>query len=400
MPHYIDDFVKQLSKKFLFHQSIIRRFAFWFGYEQAIKIISALKRPPSYYSIRANTLKTSRARLMDILESMDIEVNAHPQLKEAILIPVKGPFRIPERPKKVVAYKTAAEGVMRGANLYAGGVREANNIKKNDEVVIIDKYGQRVGLGITQMSGEEMLLHKKDIIAVKTIKSVFKIPLLRDSEPWRQGLFYQQTIPSMVTVYALNPQPGDKILDMCAAPGGKLTHIAQLTKNKAKIVAVDHSSKKLKQLKALIQRLEIKAKVKLLKADSRKLTLRFKENTFDKILLDPPCSALGIRPKLFDGIRERDIVISATYQRGFLKAAVKLVKKNGIIVYSTCTLDPLENELNIKFITDNFDVEVEEQGTILGTYGMPIVDFYKQVQRFYPHTHDTPGYFIAVLKKK
>jgi len=402
MPHYISDFVKRLSKQYFFSPSIINRLAFWFGYPRTRDILSALKRPTSYYPIRVNTLKTTRANLMDLLEKLlNIEVKPHPLLTEAILIPVKGPYKIPNRPKKVVAYKTAAEGVMRGADLYAPGVREADdNIEPNDEVVIVDKYGQKVGVGLAQLDSDQMLEHKKDKIAVKVTKSLYWIPHLRNTAPWNEGLFYQQTIPSMVTVHVLDPQPNEKILDMCAAPGGKTSHIAQLTKNKAKIIAVDHSSRKVKTLKQTLSRLGISRNIRILRADSRKLDMKFREGFFDKVLLDPPCSALGIRPKLFDGTIEKNVVVSATYQRGFLKSAVRLVCSGGRIVYSTCTIDPLENELNIKFITDNFDVEVEEQKVILGDTGLKIVDYYKFLQRFYPDIHDTPGYFIASLRKR
>ena len=403
MPHTVNKYIHRISKKFLFNSSVVKRLIFWFGYHETINILSALKRPPLYYTIRVNTLKIDCQEVIKYLKERGIDAKQHEIIKEIILIPTKGPNKLPGCDKKVIAYKTAAEGVMRGADLYATGVEKVdNNVRKGDLVEIVDKYGQRVAIGEAAIDADEMLKHKKNRIAVKVIKSLYEIPKFRDQELYLKGLIYQQTVPSALTVHILDPKPNEKILDMCAAPGGKTSYIAQLTNQQASITAVDHSRKKINEMKERLTRLGITKNIRLLVEDSRKLHKILGEAKFDKILLDPPCSALGIRPKLFDGTTEKDILNSVIYQRQFLRSAVKLLKDGGVLVYSTCTLDPEENEKNIEYIINvtHGKLKLEEQTIFIGEKGYPIISEYESLQRFYPHIHDSPGYFIAKLRLK
>ena len=401
MPELVSKRVEKLSKEVKFHPSIVQRLTFWFGYVKAREMLFSLKTPTSWYPIRVNTLLTTAEELIQILENIGVTAKRHDFLSDILLIPVEGPFRLPSYEKKVVAYKTAAEGVMRGANLYLTGVREVKDVKKGDNVEIVDKFGQKVAVGKAVIDLSTLEKNPpKNVVAVEVEQSLYHIPMLRETNPWNEGLFYQQTIPSAVTVHILDPQPGEKILDMCAAPGGKTTHIAQLTKGKARIVAVDHSNRKVTRIKKTLTRLKVR-NVKVLRTDARTLPERIGEAKFDKILLDPPCTALGIRPKLFDGLREKDVIMSARYQRGFIKAAIKLLKPGGYLVYSTCTLDPDENELNLKFAMEHYgDLELIEQKFYLGSRGLPLLPDSNKLQRFYPDEHDTPGYFISLLQKK
>ncbi|MGQ4832984.1 MAG: PUA domain-containing protein [Candidatus Asgardarchaeia archaeon] len=402
MKFEVNEYIKVLSEKFKFHPTIVKRIAFWFGYKETIDILDSLKKPTSKYTLRVNTLKIEPDDVVRILRSKGINAKKHDKLPEMILIPVKGPNKIPTADKKVIAYKSAAEGVMRGADLYATGVRSVDeSIKKGDIVEIVDKFHQKVAIGEALVDAKEMLKREKGKIVVRITKSLYEIPKFRDDMLYKEGLIFQQTIPSALTVKVLDPKPGEKILDMCAAPGGKASFISQITNEKAKLFAVDHSKKKINEMKKTFLRLGIKRNVTFVREDSRKLLEHFGEEKFDKILLDPPCSALGIRPKLFDGIREKDLINNVKYQRQFLKVAAKLIKVNGVIIYSTCTIDPDENEKNIAYIQSvaNGKIIVEEQNIILGTKGYPIIKNAELLQRFYPHTHDTPGYFIAKLKR-
>ena len=123
MPELVSKRVEQLSKEVKFHPSIVQRLTFWFGYTKTKDMLFALKRPTSWYPIRVNTLLTTAEELIQVLENLGVEVKRHEILPDILLIPAEGPFKLPSYDKKVVAYKTAAEGVMRGASLYLTGVR-------------------------------------------------------------------------------------------------------------------------------------------------------------------------------------------------------------------------------------------------------------------------------------
>jgi 16S rRNA C967 or C1407 C5-methylase (RsmB/RsmF family) len=119
----------------------------------------------------------------------------------------------------------------------------------------------------------------------------------------------------------------------------------------------------------------------------------------DRVLVDPPCTALGVRPKLFDTTTLARIQSTAAYQRMILDSAVTAVRPNGIFVYSTCTLTVEENEQNIQYLlTKGFTLE--SQTPYLGAAGL-VGDrlFRKQVQRISPDLHDLPGQFIARLRR-
>jgi len=282
--------------------------------------------------------------------------------------------------------------------LYAPGVIKVDKIKRGDEVLITDKYGFPVGFGIARMSGTEMLVKKRGI-AVETTVSVYKVPSLREHTTYKKGYFYDQSLPAILTSRILDPSPGEKILDMCAAPGGKTTHIAQLMGNTGKVIAVDRSKPRLRQLEEHVHRLGLK-NVEIVHADGRKLaeTYTFK---VDKLLIDPPCSALGHRPKLYETMSVKNILNLSTYQKQFFKTAVKLVKDEGTIVYSTCTLTLEENELNVKYACEVLGLKLADQKYIYGSPGEPCPSFdeTKRLQRFYPDLHDTPGFFIAKFMK-
>ena len=166
--------------------------------------------------------------------------------------------------------------------------------------------------------------------------------------------------------------------------------------NKGKILAVDRSRPRLGRLREHITRLGIK-NIEILWHDSRKLPEQY-YNQADKILVDPPCSALGVRPKLYE--MKKDIPNFAEYQRQFLKGAVKYLKSKGTLVYCTCTLTTEENEANIKYLIDNYECQIIEQPYFYGSPGEPVEGLrdHHKLQRFYPDVHDTPGYFIAKLQ--
>ncbi|RLF22486.1 MAG: RsmB/NOP family class I SAM-dependent RNA methyltransferase [Thermoprotei archaeon] len=366
--------------------------------EEAHLMIDSLKRPAQRYFIRVNTLKIRKEILLSRLRARGIEAYDYPLLDDAIYLAVKGPFEIPEKGKVVIADKFASESVYVGANLYAPGVLKADpTIRKGDLVIIKSPSGGVIAQGIAMMSGALMKKASQGL-AVKVRLSRYYVPSLRELKEYRLGLIYEQSLPAMLVSHVLRPCPDEVVVDMCAAPGGKTTHMAQLMKNQGIIYAFDRSPAKVRKLLENVRRLGVK-NVEAFVHDSRYLHVDFPDLKADKVLLDPPCSALGVRPKLYESKGIKDIISCMDYQKQFLRAAFKILKSGGLLAYSTCTLSVEENELVIKYAINNFGMRLVEQSIILGSEGLEIVEHHDRLQRFYPHRHDTPGYFIALLEK-
>ena len=369
-----------------------------FGIDNAQAMVMALRAPPNRYYLRVNTLKISKQGLLDLFKHKGFEVHEDELLPDAIYLKVEGPFEVPKGGKVVVADKFAAESVYIGSNLYCPGVRRADpSISVGDEVVILSPRGEVVAWGIAEMDGNAMRARKKGL-AVRVLKSKYRAPSLRTLEEYNLGYFYEQSLPSILVSWILHPEAEEVVIDMCAAPGGKTTHMAQLMGNEGQIYAFEKSPKRAERLIQNLRRLGIE-NVKVIIHDSRYVHVDYPEIRADKILLDPPCSALGVRPKLYETRTLREIVGTMEYQRQFLKAASKSLKKGGYLVYSTCTLTLEENELNIKYALDSLGFKLVEQPLVLGSPGLAI-EGAEKLQRFYPHVHDTPGYFIALLCKE
>ncbi|MFA5059563.1 MAG: RsmB/NOP family class I SAM-dependent RNA methyltransferase [Candidatus Omnitrophota bacterium] len=225
----------------------------------------------------------------------------------------------------------------------------------------------------------------------------------------QKGLAYIQSLSSMLPVLALNPQPSENVLDMCAAPGSKTTQIASHMNNQGSIVALDAVRDRCYKLRSVISLLGVSiADVKFL--DARK----FKTNMlFDKILVDASCSAEGrfstLEPKTLAYWSPRKIKEMVHKQRGILLAASRLLKSGGSLVYSTCTFSPEENEGVIDWFLrktkENFKVEEIQMDFVprypsLLSWGQK--DFRKEVKnclRVLP-TKDMEGFFITKLVKE
>ena len=203
----------------------------------------------------------------------------------------------------------------------------------------------------------------------------------------------------MLVSKILDPQPRELIVDMCAAPGGKASHIYQLTKGEARVLAFDHSKKRIAKMVREFKRMKVNIEIHL--ADSRYLHVDYPSlrGKVDRVLIDPPCSSLGVRPKLYDSKRYKDIVDLRNYQIQFFKPAYELLRKGGVLVYSTCTVTLEENEEVIEETVEKYGFEpVEAKYGSLGSKGLGDKGYF--FMRFHPHIHDVTGYFIAKLIKK
>lgn len=189
-----------------------------------------------------------------------------------------------------------------------------------------------------------------------------------------------QNLPSIICARVLSPSSGEKVLDMCAAPGNKTSHLAELMKDQGLIIAIDKTPNKLKVLEEKIRTYKFDS-VKCFAYDSTKLLTDgscnvdimeppFPREFFDKILLDAPCSALGNRPVLRNDISPKMLKSYPVIQKKLLKTGFELLKRNGILVYSTCTITSGENEEIVQWALQKFDnIELISADPLLGGPG-------------------------------
>lgn len=168
------------------------------------------------------------------------------------------------------------------------------------------------------------------------------------------GLFSVQDESSMLVAEWVDPQPGERVLDCCAAPGGKTAHLAEKMQDRGEIIACDIHEHKEKLIREQAERLGLKS-IRTLVTDAKELDKRFAEGSFDRILLDAPCSGLGVirrKPDMKWGKEERELGEICSVQRAILDAVHPLLKPGGVLVYSTCTIEKAENEDMIRSFLD------------------------------------------------
>lgn len=187
--------------------------------------------------------------------------------------------------------------------------------------------------------------------------------IIRDSDLAQSGKVYIQNAASWLPVLALNPTAGEHILDMCAAPGGKTSHIAQCADNNATIVANDNSRPRLHKLQSNLQRLGVK-NVTYTLHDATRLSYQLEPASFDKILLDAPCSGEGMMTlddkKSFESWSVAHVKRLQKLQKKLIVQAWTLLKPGGTLVYSTCTMAPEENEAVLDYLLrHNENVTIE-----------------------------------------
>ncbi|MGJ7922445.1 16S rRNA (cytosine(967)-C(5))-methyltransferase RsmB [Neobacillus sp. LXY-4] len=252
---------------------------------------------------------------------------------------------------------------------------------------------------ISRLEEEGFAVEKSPIIpeAIKALRGN-----LASSKAFKEGLLTIQDESSMLVAYALGIQSNEKVLDACAAPGGKTTHIAERLNATGSVYSLDLHEHKVKLIKENAARLglnNIDAKA----LDSRKVQEQFESETFDKILLDAPCSGLGVmrrKPDMKYTKKEEDLGRLQEIQTNLLKSVAPLLKKDGILVYSTCTIDKEENQQ----VVENFLKEYPEfSGDITLSDRMPeavralVNGFSLQIL---PQDFGSDGFYIACLRKK
>lgn len=213
-------------------------------------------------------------------------------------------------------------------------------------------------------------------------------------ELFRNGLFTIQDESAALPCLLLAPKPGERVIDLCAAPGGKTTNLAELMKNEGEVIAVDKYEAKLNLIKVSCERLGLR-NVRLQAADATTL----ESEVADRVLLDVPCSGLGVLSKKPDIKWKRDVadLIKLTrIQSDLLENAARLVKRGGVLVYSTCTTEPEENQGIIKaFLARHPEFSLDPAGAFVNGDLVTTDGF---VETF-PHRHTMDGSFAARLVK-
>jgi len=320
-----------------------------------------------------------------------LKVSQHPAIPEALGIRVEGPFDVQATGKEVVVDKFTAESVLQGAHIYAPGIVNCEKINFGDYVTVTSEMGDVLATGKAQMSTHEILNFRRGL-AVRVAERRYKAPQVRELPEYIRGLLYPQSLAAMVATRVLNPQGGETILDMNCAPGGKLSHINQLMQDSGKVIGLDRNAEKIEATRRTITMLGCtNATVSI--HDSRYADVDFADLKPDRVIVDPPCSALGLRPKIYDNTTQHKVDDLAAYQKQFLKAASKVVKPGGIVVYSVCTYTADECEGVVEFAEKECGFQLVAQSPLLASMDA------QKCQRFNP-AKDEIGYFIAKLERK
>ncbi|XP_038188666.1 tRNA (cytosine(72)-C(5))-methyltransferase NSUN6 isoform X1 [Arvicola amphibius] len=411
-----------------------------------------LSHPPSFTTVRVNTHLASveyvRGRLLDELQKQfsgsSIPVLQHPALPDILLIPVTGPRKnIEQQQCEVIVGAQCGNAVLRGAHVYVPGIVSASKFMKAGDVISVYsdikgkcKKGAKefdgtkvfLGNGISELSRKDIFSGIREVkgIGIRMTEPIYLSPSFDNVLP---SYLFLQNLPSAVVAHVLNPQPGEKILDLCAAPGGKTTHIATLMRDQVtlnvkvlpvhpvcqvvywsrtnvfsvpihgEVIALDkilNKVEKLKQNASLLGLHSIKAfcfdatkALKLDMADGTEGAPPFLPESFDRILLDAPCSGMGQRPNMACTWTLKEVTSYQPLQRKLFNVAVQLLKPGGVLVYSTCTVTLAENEEQVAWALRTFPcLQLQPQEPQIGGEGMVgaglSLEQLRQLQRFDP----------------
>lgn len=445
------------------------------GAEKWLNMKRALVHPPRWTCVRVCP-STDAEDTLALLKEEIVKFNKGRLRPSSPLIPYPHPdmrnfYRLDFAPEdetllsnpptlRVAVDTKCGEAVLRGADVFAPGIRGASSqISPGDLVsVYVDLdskvlHGDKeisndrllfIGVGRAEMSRTQMICTNRSGLAVLMLtRPGGDAPALGHALP---GRIFLQNLPSCVVGVVLNPQPGELVLDMCASPGGKTSHLADLMEEQGILVACDRSVNKCIPVRETCDSFaRTKGKqsiVRVCRTDSAKPCIGIKDygqssfeerkaaiehslnglssekgilllppgglpkGAFDKVLLDGPCSALGLRPRLSHvDMTLKMLNAHALVQKLMLFNALQLAKVDGIIVYSTCTINPIENEEVVQWLITSYPnhVELMEAKPRLGGPGLTscLGQNATKVQRFDPcdESLDCMGFFIAKFRK-
>lgn len=216
-----------------------------------------------------------------------------------------------------------------------------------------------------------------------------------DELAFADGLFAVQDEASQLISYLLAPKPGEKVLDGCAAPGGKTTHLAQMMRDSGQITAVEKDNERIGMLRTSIENLGVRSAT-IVKGDLAELR---GIGPFDRVLVDAPCSATGVirrNPDVKYRRKARDLADYKTNQLQLLRSAASLLNKGGRLVYSVCSLEPEEGEeVAAEFLKTAAEFRIIDAEAVFIRH---FTD--RGFLRTYPHRHTMDGFFGAAFCKE
>lgn len=469
-----------------FRSEVDELFSEYFGSEEWTSIKRYLSVPPKWTCIRISSSYLSPHETVEMLRcelnGEEYKITPHSQLEDCVRLefierdPKQKDTKLRSPPQsRVIVDSQCGEAVLRGADVFAPGIKGSSAILEQIVSVHIDlddevKYGDKdvkpnrrflfIGIGELQQNRKQIFQQGRQGLAVKmTERSTGNSPCLNQV---MEGIIYLQNLPSCLAGRVLDAQPHDLVLDMCASPGGKTSHIQSMMQDQGLLVACDRTVLKCvpvqqtcwsfasRRGKSLAQ---FASFLKICKLDSSRACARLEEaqhdysksdfrtrqsvledyfnhqesvpegeqgagiftlqpsslplGCFDRVLLDGPCSALGLRPK-FSHLRMKVKTLRdmAGMQRKMIENAFRLVKVGGFIVYSTCTFNPEENEHVVAHMLSEFAGRVMLVETLprIGRSGMTGVLSEADaacVQRFDPSdmSVDSIGFFVAKFQR-
>eukprot|EP00730_Choanoeca_flexa_P000695 TRINITY_DN10300_c0_g1_i4.p1 TRINITY_DN10300_c0_g1~~TRINITY_DN10300_c0_g1_i4.p1 ORF type:complete len:428 (+),score=56.64 TRINITY_DN10300_c0_g1_i4:14-1297(+) len=378
-----------------------------------------LCRPPMTTTVRLNG-----CTLDDVAAELPDGCKLHECIQDLIAIPVTRQDYKPAE-KAVVVGAMCGMAVLRGSQVYMPGIKAIESgICQGDKVAIFADLTDTcprglterfegptafVGNGVIQISRRRFFQQEHPSgMGVDMTEPCYVTPSLGQLEP----KLVLQNLPSVLCGHVLAPKPGETVLDMCAAPGGKTAHLACLMQGQGRLVALERSKKRATALEARMQVLGHDTLVEVHTLDATRCLegskgnkIKFPEESFDRVLLDAPCSGLGQRPRFIitTPATMADLEEYGFYQRKLLSVAAKAVKLGGRLVYSTCSLNPRENEHVVAWALQQLPLRLVVSEPRLGGDGLPNHRLSSEecclVQRFDPVKHDTIGFFIACFEK-
>lgn len=246
-----------------------------------------------------------------------------------------------------------------------------------------------VRTNLTKISREELitLLSEENVLAHKDNETSSGVIIdsgnIINTYLFNNGYFTVQSSSSIKSIEKLAAEQGDKVLDICAAPGGKTTGIAELMKDTGEVIATDIHKHRIELIKENAKRLELKS-IKAKSADALILNKQF-INKFDKVLADVPCSGLGViasKPEIKLRVNLNDFPDLYRIQSEILRNAFQYLKPDGVMIYSTCTINKKENEKIIEeFVKTHENARVLEYKNIL-PYNKQVGFYYCKIQKY------------------
>ena len=245
---------------------------------------------------------------------------------------------------------------------------------------------------------------------VKYCYEIIREPFSIGATPeFLMGYYYVMDKSSCIPPLALSPKAGELVVDLAASPGGKTTFLSQLMDNRGVVLAIEPQKDRIEALVHNVNRMGA-MNVAVLRMDAREFARFMIESgrKADRVLLDAPCSGEGIIHKDLSRKRSRgkkDIEFCSYLQRDLILPAFDLLKRGGIMVYSTCSMTPEENEFVVEYLLENRgDAEVIEIPHLPGDPPLDLSEMKKGkiefAKRLYPHKHRTSGFFVVKIRKR